>query len=176
MVDGEGERYEDTPLAVRCFALMVLGHDYAKKSKTEASPDETDERSKLTESAIELFNKRKDFSDEGSSWLALGMHYLHILPKERALLLNEITRPVKATDFDPVTFGSKTRAEAISLFAQCEIASTNWSDAKRRPSVMLWRKLPNPRSTHRRRKIFGCWWSSMHCSAAIFLRRSTLAG
>lgn len=81
---------------------------------------------------MELFNNRKDLSDEGSAWLALGMHYLQVLPKERAMLLAEITRPVKASDFDPVTFGTKTRQEAIRLFAQCEMTSTNWSNAKRK--------------------------------------------
>jgi alpha-2-macroglobulin len=133
IVEGRGPGVEKTPLAVRCFALMVLGHDNAKKPETEPGPDEMPESPpNLTEPAVELFNKRKGLSDEGSAWLALGMYYLHILPKERALLLTEITRPVKATDFDPVTFGSKKRAEAICLFAQCEMASTNWSDAKRR--------------------------------------------
>jgi len=129
-----GEGFEKTPPAVRCFALMVLGHTYAKKAKTEPKKpgDQASQAPNVTEDAVELFNNRKNLSAEGSAWLALGLHYLQILPKERATLLAEIARPVKASDFDPVTFGSQKRGEAVSLFAQSEMASTNWSNAKRK--------------------------------------------
>ena len=132
MVYGRDD-FEKTPPAVRCFALMVMGHTYAKTPKTQPKPGEQPSQPpEVSEQAAELFNNRKDLSAEGSAWLALGLHYLQILPKERATLLAEIARPVKASDFDPVTFGSKKRGEAVCLFAQSEMASTNWSNAKRK--------------------------------------------
>jgi uncharacterized protein YfaS (alpha-2-macroglobulin family) len=126
------QEFEKTSPAVRCFALMVIGHTDAKKPKAPPKPGELNfGTTNFTEEAVELFNNRKELSDEGIAWLALGMHYLQILPKERAILLGEISRPIKASEFDPVTFGSKKRGEAIRLFAQCEMTSTNWSNAKR---------------------------------------------
>jgi uncharacterized protein YfaS (alpha-2-macroglobulin family) len=132
MVSGRLE-FEAVPPAVRCFALMVIGHSYAYQPRTGSKPGEQRiSAPNLTEEAIGLFNNRKNLSDEGTAWLALGMHYLQILPKERVMLLAEMARPLKASDFDPVTFGTKKRGEAVRLFALCEMASTNWSNAQRK--------------------------------------------
>jgi alpha-2-macroglobulin len=129
---GGTENYADTPSSVRCFALMVLGHDQAKRRSNASEEESSEPSTELSAEAAALFAKRAELNEEGTAWLALGLHYLRILPKEKAALLAAISHPVKPADFDPVTFGSKKRAEAVCLFAQCEIASTNWSDAKRK--------------------------------------------
>jgi uncharacterized protein YfaS (alpha-2-macroglobulin family) len=127
------QEFEAVPPAVRCFALMVIGHSYAHQTTTGSKPGQQRiSPPNMTEEAIALFNNRKNLSAEAVAWLALGVHYLQILPMERAMLLAEMAGPVKASDFDPVTFGTTKRGEAVRLFALCEMASTNWSSAQRK--------------------------------------------
>ena len=120
MISGQ-EYFDQTPPAIRCFALMVLG-----------STRSEDHTGQFESEAQELFNKRNELNDEARAWLALGMYYLSILPDEQKELLQEIDRPPLESAFDPATFSSKTREAAICLFAQSEIASTNWSAAQRK--------------------------------------------
>ena len=87
------------------------------------------QRSKFEEEAKALFDHREQLSDEGRAWLALATQDLAILPAQRKTLLREIGQPGKAIEFDPLTFSSQTRTEAIRLLARSEIESTNWSRA-----------------------------------------------
>jgi uncharacterized protein YfaS (alpha-2-macroglobulin family) len=54
------------------------------------------------------------------------------MPNEQEQLLREIDAPIKARAFDPRTFTSTTRAEAISTFAFATIAPKFWTPAKQK--------------------------------------------
>jgi uncharacterized protein YfaS (alpha-2-macroglobulin family) len=118
---------------IRCLALMVRGStwEFAGKSSSESEKQNAKD---FEAEAGELFENRHELSDEGRAWLALGMHYFDILPEQIDQLLRELGQPSQQeTEFDPVTFSSKARTEAIRLFAHSEIESTNWSrDARAR--------------------------------------------
>lgn len=114
--------FNDVPPDIRCFALMVRGYTREDNAKKELN---------FESEAEELFNNRRELTDEGRAWLALGSWYLEIKPNAVNTLLREIDHPLQAADFDPVKFGSSTRAEALCLLAQSEIQATNWSAAVR---------------------------------------------
>jgi len=120
MIGGE-TGFDRTSADMRCFALMVRG-----KTRLEAK-----EEKDFEQEADDLFKHREKLSDEGRAWLALGLHYLGILPDAQKTLLREIDHPGTTVEFDPATFSSNTRVEAIRLLAQSEIQSTNWSSAMR---------------------------------------------
>jgi uncharacterized protein YfaS (alpha-2-macroglobulin family) len=62
----------------------------------------------------------------------LALHNLAIMPKEQEQLLREIDAPVKPRAFDPRTFTSTTRAEAICTLALATIAPKLWTAAKQK--------------------------------------------
>jgi uncharacterized protein YfaS (alpha-2-macroglobulin family) len=112
---------------IRCLALMVRGRTWEFAGKSSEESEKKDAKDFETE-AGELFENRHELSDEGRAWLALGMHYFNILPEQSDQLLRELGQPSpQEAAFDPVTFSSKTRTDAIRLFARSEIESTNWS-------------------------------------------------
>jgi alpha-2-macroglobulin len=80
--------------------------------------------------AEELYLQRNETGDEGRALLALALHRLGIMPKEQEQLLREIDAPIKPRAFDPLTFTSTTRAEAICTFAFATIAPTIWKPEK----------------------------------------------
>jgi uncharacterized protein YfaS (alpha-2-macroglobulin family) len=86
----------------------------------------------FTAAAEELYLRRNENGDEGRALLALALHRLQIMPKEQEQLLREIDAPVKARAFDPLTFTSTTRAEAISTFAFATIAPKIWTPEKQK--------------------------------------------
>jgi uncharacterized protein YfaS (alpha-2-macroglobulin family) len=94
----------------RVFTLFVL------------SQRKTAEDFKAT--AEDLYLRRNDIGDEGRALLALALHQLGIMPKEQEQLLREIDAPAKERAFDPDTFTSITRAEAINAVAFQTIAPT----------------------------------------------------
>ena len=114
--------FNEVPPDIRCFALMVRGHTRDDNAKKGAN---------FESEAEELFNNRRELTDEGRAWLALGSWYLEIKPNTVNTLLREIDHPLQAADFDPEKFGSSTRAEALCLLAQSEIQGTNWPAAVR---------------------------------------------
>ncbi len=77
--------------------------------------------------AEELYLHRNETGDEGRALLALAFHHLEIMPKEQEQLLREIDAPIKARAFNPHTFTSTTRAEAICTFAFATIAPKIWT-------------------------------------------------
>ncbi len=113
---------------IRCLALMVRGSTWTPVPPA-ATENPSEEKLKEFETvAGEQFENRHELSDEGRAWLALGMHYFDMLPEQRTTLLRELGQPAdQESAFDPVTFSSKTRTEAIRLFARSEIEFTNWS-------------------------------------------------
>jgi len=98
---------------LRSFALMVLG--------------DRGERGDLTAAAEAVYLDRGRMSDEGRALLALALHRLHILPKEKLQLLSEIAWPIPERAFDPDTFASKERAEAICALAFSTISPPSWA-------------------------------------------------
>ncbi len=105
IVTGDGV---NATVLTRCLALMV-------SSWLNADPA-------LATSAQDLYLKRDEFTDEGRALLAIAMQRLNIMPKEKAQLMKEIAKPVAERAFDPETFGSTTRAEAIITLAFAEVA------------------------------------------------------
>ncbi|HWB59783.1 MAG TPA: alpha-2-macroglobulin family protein, partial [Chthoniobacteraceae bacterium] len=80
----------------------------------------------------DLYLKRNNSDDETRALLALTMHQLNIMPKEKAQLMREIDNgDILAKAFDPATFSSATRAEAVRALAFCKIAPENWTPEKK---------------------------------------------
>jgi uncharacterized protein YfaS (alpha-2-macroglobulin family) len=98
------------------FALFALSH---------SSTDQD-----FAASAEELYLHRNEIGDEGRALLALALHRLEIMPKEQEQLMREIDAPIKARAFDPLTFTSTTRAEAICTFAFATIVPKLWTPEK----------------------------------------------
>lgn len=101
----------------KCFALMVLSQKPLGENFYNAAQD--------------LYLKRNALTDEGRALLALALHQLFIMPAEKAQLMREIDAPIQERAFDPETFSSTTRAEAIRTLAFCKIAPDNWTEAKK---------------------------------------------
>ncbi|MFL6584588.1 MAG: alpha-2-macroglobulin family protein [Chthoniobacterales bacterium] len=93
------------------FGLFVL-------SQVAPSPD-------LHDVAQELYLRRNQGSDEERALLALALHQLDIMPREQQQLLREISGPHKERAFNPQTFTSMTRAEAMSALAFMTLAPKN---------------------------------------------------
>ena len=71
--------------------------------------------------AQDLYLKRDQMPDEGRALLAVAMQRLKIMPREKAQLIKEISKPVAERAFDPGTFSSTTRNEAIATLAFAEV-------------------------------------------------------
>jgi uncharacterized protein YfaS (alpha-2-macroglobulin family) len=86
----------------------------------------------LAAAAEELYLHRNETGDEGRALLALALYRLEIMPKEQEQLLREIDAPIKPRAFDPLTFTSTTRAEAMCTFAFATIAPKIWTAEKQK--------------------------------------------
>src|SRR5882672_9837361 len=87
----------------KCFALFVL-------TQSKNSDDYKNE-------SQELYLHRNEGSDEDRALLAIALHQQNIMPREQQQLLREIDKPIKERAFNPATFTSMTRAEAMRAFA-----------------------------------------------------------
>jgi uncharacterized protein YfaS (alpha-2-macroglobulin family) len=97
-----------SPTFDKCFALFVL------------TQYETEDDFKSV--AHDLYLRRNDSGDEGRALLAIALHRLDIMAREKEQLLHEIDPPIKERAFNPTTLGSTTRAEAIRALAFDTIA------------------------------------------------------
>jgi uncharacterized protein YfaS (alpha-2-macroglobulin family) len=104
-------RYEE------CFALFVLTQ----------SPDNED----FSSESHELYLHRNEGSDEDRALLAIALHRQNIMANEQVQLLREIDVPIKERAFNPATFTSITRAEAMRAFAFDTISPTSWTKEKK---------------------------------------------
>lgn len=102
------------------FALFVL---------TQGEHDDAE----LGNIAHELYLQRNDTTDEGRALLALACHRLNAMMPEQLQLLREIDVPPAERAFDPRSFATVERAEAIRTLAFDEIAPPFWTETKRRP-------------------------------------------
>ncbi|MEP6604387.1 MAG: alpha-2-macroglobulin family protein, partial [Spartobacteria bacterium] len=87
----------------KCFALFVLTQ-YEKEEDLAAVSQE-------------VYLRRNEAGGEGRALLAIALHRQNIMAREKEQLLKEIEAPVKERAFDPRTFTSMTRAEAIIALA-----------------------------------------------------------
>lgn len=88
---------------VRAFALMVLA--------------ERGDAAALGPVIREMYLRREKLDDEPRALLAIAMHRLNIMATEKKQLLREIDHPVKERAFDPDTFSSTVRTDAIRALA-----------------------------------------------------------
>jgi alpha-2-macroglobulin len=101
----------------KCFALFVL-----TQSKTD---DDYKNESQ------ELYLHRNEGSDEDRALLAIALHQQNIMAHEQQQLLREIDKPIKERAFNPATFTSMTRAEAMRAFAFNTIAPPTWTKQRK---------------------------------------------
>ncbi len=91
---------------LRAFALFVL-------SQLDDAPDED-----LAAAANELFLGRDRLTDEGRAMLAIAFHAWDEEPAHQQELIREIPEKFDGRHFNPRTFSSGTRAEAICTWAR----------------------------------------------------------
>jgi alpha-2-macroglobulin len=106
-----GSRFE------KCFALFVLTR----------SENHDDYRSE----SQELYLHRNEGGDEERALLAIGLHQQNIMPREQQQLLREIDMPIKERAFNPATFTSTTRAEAMRAFAFDVVSPPTWTKQRK---------------------------------------------
>jgi uncharacterized protein YfaS (alpha-2-macroglobulin family) len=98
-----GEHEPKDSAFIRAYALMALA--------------EGGDANELGPVIREMYLRRERMEDEPRALLALAMHRLNIMPAEKKQLLREIDHPVKERAFDPETFSSTTRIDAIRALA-----------------------------------------------------------
>jgi len=101
----------------KCFALFVL---------TQSGSDDD-----FRNESQELYLHRNEGSDEDRALLALALHRQNIMAREQQQLLREIDTPIKERAFNPATFTSMTRAEAMRAFAFNAISPPTWTKQKK---------------------------------------------
>ena len=93
------------PASLRALALYVL-------SQFENDAD-------VTGAARELYLRRDALTDEGKALLAMALNWMEIMPVEQQKLLRELPKePGAGKDFDPTTFSSTTRTQAVCALAR----------------------------------------------------------
>jgi alpha-2-macroglobulin len=101
----------------KCLALFVLTQ----------SPSDDD----FASESYELYLHRNEGSDEDRALLAIALHRENIMANEKLQLLREIDVPIKERAFNPATFTSMTRAEAMCAFAFDTISPPIWTKEKK---------------------------------------------
>ncbi|MEY2481451.1 MAG: alpha-2-macroglobulin [Verrucomicrobiota bacterium] len=101
----------------KCFALFVL-------TQSKSNDDFASE-------SHELYLHRNETGDEERALLAIALHRQNIMAREQQQLLHEIDAPIKERAFNPATFTSTTRAEAICALAFDAIAPAIWTKEKK---------------------------------------------
>lgn len=99
---------ETTP-TLRAFALFVL------------STFEWDSTEDVVAAANELFLQRDKLSGDGKAMLAIALYQLEIEPEKQKQLVGELPRDFENIAFNPATFGSATRTEALCAWARLAI-------------------------------------------------------
>jgi alpha-2-macroglobulin len=103
---------------LRAFALFVLS----------TSGQETKD---LTSAAEELFLQRDRLTGEARAMLAIVMNNLGIDADKQRILVNELPKEFSHIEFNPETFSSGTRTEALCTWAKLAIDPAQVSDAFR---------------------------------------------
>jgi len=103
---------------LRAFALFVL-----------SNPSE--ETEDIVSAANELYLQRDKLTGEGRAMLAIAMHNLGIEQEKQYTLVDELPKDFQAVSFNPETFSSSTRTEALCTWAQILIDPEKASTALR---------------------------------------------
>jgi alpha-2-macroglobulin len=90
---------------LRAFATFALS-DAKENSDLAAS------------AATELFLQRDKLSGEGKATLAIAMHHLGLEPEKQRVLISELPSDFSTISFNPETFASATRTEALCGWAR----------------------------------------------------------
>jgi len=106
--------------STRAFALMVLALRGGDGAAYEAV-------------AEELYLRRDEIGDEGRGFLAVALSRLGVLPERLKQVLAEIGAPVNPRAFDPESFTSTTRAEAIQILGLAEGVPNFWQSERAGP-------------------------------------------
>ncbi len=101
----------------RCFAVFVL----TQPESHDNFPNESHE----------LYLSRNQGSDEERALLAIALHRQNILAREQQQLLREIDVPIKERAFNPATFTSMTRAEAMRALAFDVVSPPAWTKQRK---------------------------------------------
>lgn len=96
--------FEPSP-TLRAFAFFVL-------ATYEELPEE------VKAAAEELYLQRDHLTAEGKAMLAIALHLLEAAPEKQEQLVNELPPTVATAEFNPQTFSSPTRTEALCLLAR----------------------------------------------------------
>lgn len=104
-------------LDIRAFALLVLA----------LSKDGAD----YSATAEDIYLHRTNMSTDGRAFLALALHTLNIMQKEKLQLMREIDKPIPPAAFKPDTFGSTNRTAGIVAMAFETINPPNFTAAKK---------------------------------------------
>lgn len=103
---------------LRAFALFVLS-------------DSSEETEDVVSAANELYLQRDKLTGEGRATLAIAMHNLGIEQEKQHTLVDELPKDFQAISFNPETFSSSTRTEALCTWAQILIDPEKASTARR---------------------------------------------
>ncbi|MEO6845703.1 MAG: alpha-2-macroglobulin family protein [Chthoniobacterales bacterium] len=90
----------------RTFALFAL-------SRFEEAPGD-----EVTAAAEDLVLHRDKLDDEGRAMLAIALHDMDKLPERQIELVKELPQEIVQKEFNPETFSSQTRTEAICTWAR----------------------------------------------------------
>jgi uncharacterized protein YfaS (alpha-2-macroglobulin family) len=104
----------------RAFGLMVMGLRGVDGSAYAGVADD-------------LYLVRDRLGDEGRGFLAVALARMKILPERLLQLEREIGQPVAERAFDPDTFSSTNRAEAVQILALAETVKDFWSAPRAEP-------------------------------------------
>ncbi|CAN5661561.1 hypothetical protein BH09VER1_BH09VER1_00640 [soil metagenome] len=107
MVTGDARTHVSPTL--RAFALFVM-----TMSKTDAPEN-------MVAAADELYLQRDKLTGEGRAMLALSMNRLKVTPDKQKKLASELPKSYQDIAFNPTTFCSATRTEALCTWARLQI-------------------------------------------------------
>ena len=121
--------------AVRAFAMLALATPTTAATGDAAGDDDSKGGGVDEDAARALFLHRETLGDEGRALLAVALHRAKILPDETHQLLREIlplatgAKPVPERAFEPATFGSTRRTEALTAWACATVRPPEWKPA-----------------------------------------------
>ena len=108
---------ENFPVTLRSFALFV------------SSMFDLEDKAGAAAVANEIYLVRDQLTGEGRAMLAIAMHNLNIEPEKQKQLLRELPEKFDGIEFNPETFASMTRTEALCLWARLLIEESPNSSA-----------------------------------------------
>ena len=103
-------------VTLRAFALFVL------------APFDEEPSDELKAAADELYLQRDQLTGEGRAMLAISLHGMNLWPDKQAQLISELPQTFDMIAFNPDTFSSATRTEALCTWARLAISPNDKSE------------------------------------------------